>query len=65
MRHDPEVIHVYSRSMLAAVKPTGQVRQYVDDAEALRKWYTGQTRDRSWIGRATSPDGVRSLSRPP
>lgn len=49
MRHDPEVIHVYSRSLLLAVKPTGQVRQYVDDAEALRHWYAGQTRLRNFL----------------
>lgn len=49
MRREPEVIRVYSQSMLEAVKATGQVRQYVDDAEALRKWYSGQERLKTFL----------------
>jgi F-type H+-transporting ATPase subunit delta len=51
MRREPEVIRVYSQSLLEAVKPTGQLRQYVADAEALRKWYQEQPRLRAfWEG---------------
>jgi len=39
MRRDPEVIRVYSRSLLEAVRPTGKLREYLADAETLRKVY--------------------------
>ncbi len=51
MRREPEVIRVYSQSLLEAVKGTGQLKQYVADAEDLRKWYLGQARLRAfWEG---------------
>ncbi len=39
MRRDPEVIRVYSRSLLEAVEPTGKLKEYLADAETLRKFY--------------------------
>jgi F-type H+-transporting ATPase subunit delta len=41
MMHDPEVIEVYSRSLLEAVKPTGKLQAHVDEAVALREIYLG------------------------
>ena len=51
MRREPEVIRVYSQSLLEAAKPTGQLKTLVQDAEALRQWYLGQPRLRAfWEG---------------
>ncbi len=39
MRRDPEVIRVYSRSLLEAVQPTGKLKEYLAEAEVLRSLY--------------------------
>jgi len=49
MRREPDVIRVYSHSFLAAVQPSGQLRAYLADVEAFRRWYMGQARLRTFL----------------
>lgn len=49
MIRDPEVIKVYARSLLAAVQPTGQLEQYIDEAKALRQIYVDEPRLRAFL----------------
>jgi F-type H+-transporting ATPase subunit delta len=41
MRREPEVVEVYSRSLLQVVKASGRVQEYVDESIALRGVYLG------------------------
>ncbi|MDY0001955.1 MAG: ATP synthase F1 subunit delta [Polyangia bacterium] len=59
MRREPEAIRVYSQSMLEAVKPTGQIQQYVDDAERLRQWYVEQKRLRTVLEGPHIPERLK------
>ncbi|MFH2009107.1 MAG: ATP synthase F1 subunit delta [bacterium] len=49
MIREPEVIRVYARSLLAAVKPTGKLKEYVGEADALRKIYLEQPRLQAFL----------------